>query len=372
MPSVLVNLDFNRNQALNLRFQNLASAPASPVEGQVYYHTGDKVLYWWNGTSWVAATGSGTVASVTGTAPIVSSGGANPAISLAAGGITDTHVNASAAIAYTKLAAPTAAVSFNSQRITNVADPTAAQDAATKSYVDAAANGLDWKSSVRVASTANLTIPPGGTALTVDGVTLANGDRVLLKNQTTASQNGVYVVGGVGSSVTLTRATDADQNAEVTGGLAMFVTEGTTQADTAWVLTTNDAITVGTTALTFTQFGAGATYTAGTGLSLAGNVFSLTTPVSVANGGTGAGTAAAARAALGVPGVYSTAVGDGTATSFTITHNLGTRDVHTTVYQAGSPYAEVIADVTHDTTNTCVVAFATAPTTGQYRVVVVG
>ena len=373
MPAVLVNLDLGKNQLLNARIQNLASAPSSPVAGQVYYNTSDNTLYWWNGASWIAATaGSGTVASVTGTAPIVSSGGANPAISLQAGGITDTHINASAAIAYTKIAPPASSTSWNSQRITSLADPTAAQDAATKAYVDSVAQGLDVKQSVRVATTGNLTIPPGGSSLTVDGVALANGDRVLVKAQSTGAQNGIYTVGGVGSSVTLTRATDADSNAKVTAGMFTFVEEGTIGADTAWVLTTNAPITVGTTSLTFTQFSGAGSVTAGTGITVTGNQVALTTPVAVANGGTGATDAAGARSAISAPGRYTQAIGDGSATSITVTHGLGTRDVHVAVYQAASPYAEVIADVTHDTTSAVTVSFAQAPTSGQYRVVVIG
>ncbi|HWO99763.1 MAG TPA: hypothetical protein VNL74_03965 [Methylococcus sp.] len=150
-----------------------------------------------------------------------------------------------------QMAAPAAAVSLNSQRITNLADPTAAQDAATKAYVDSVASGLDWKQSVRAATTANITL--SGTQ-TIDGVAVVAGDRVLVKNQTTASQNGVYVV----SAGAWSRASDFDANAEVTAGACMFVSEGTTNGNQTWVLTTDDPITVGTTALTFAQMSGGA------------------------------------------------------------------------------------------------------------------
>ena len=126
---------------------------------------------------------------------------------------------------------------------------------ASKAYVDAAVSGLDWKASVRVATTAAGTLATDfENGDTVDGVVLATGDRILIKNQAAGAENGIYVVAASGAPA---RATDADASAEVTAGLAVFVAEGTTNADTCWVLTTNDAITLGSTAITFTQFGTG-------------------------------------------------------------------------------------------------------------------
>lgn len=112
-------------------------------------------------------------------------------------------------------------------------------------------NGTDWKQSVRAASTANIASLSG--LLTIDGITVVAGDRVLVKDQSTGSANGIYVAAAGAWS----RATDCDANAEVTAGLSVMVTEGTTSADSQWRLTTNDAIVVGTTALTFAQIGAG-------------------------------------------------------------------------------------------------------------------
>ena len=144
---------------------------------------------------------------------------------------------------------------------------------ALKSYVDeqvqASALGLDVKQSVRVATTENITL--SGTQ-TIDGVSLSAGDRVLVKNQTTGSENGIYVVVDGGS---WTRATDADSDAEVTAGLFTFVAEGSSYADTGWVISTNDDITVGTTAITFTQFSGAGQYTAGDGLTLSGTTFAV-------------------------------------------------------------------------------------------------
>jgi hypothetical protein len=181
----------------------------------------------------------------------------------AAADVTD-FANVSAA-----LAAASASVSLNAQRLTSVADPSSAQDAATKAYVDALAQGLSIKQSVRVATTANVDL---STALengdSLDGVTLATGDRVLVKDQSTASQNGIYVVQASGAAV---RATDFDASGDVARGAFVFVQEGTTHADSGWVLTTDGAITVGTTALAFTQFSGAGQITAGAGLTKTGN-----------------------------------------------------------------------------------------------------
>lgn len=167
-----------------------------------------------------------------------------------------------------QMAAPTADVSLNSQKITNLATPTSDTDAATKAYVDAARSGLDVKQSVRVATVSNITLSG---AQTIDGVSAIAGDRVLVKNQTTGSQNGIYVV----AAGSWSRATDADTDTEVTAGMFTFVTEGTVNADTGWVLTTNDTITVGTTSLAFAQFSGAGQITAGDGLTKTGSTIDV-------------------------------------------------------------------------------------------------
>ena len=141
----------------------------------------------------------------------------------------------------------------------------------SKEYVDAVKVGLDFKDSVRVASTANVTISGPGAA--IDGVTLSSGDRVLLKNQSTASQNGIYVFNGAASA--LTRATDADSDVEVTAGMFVFVEEGTANADNGYVLSTDGTITVGSTSLTFTQFSGAGQITAGDAMSKSGNTLNV-------------------------------------------------------------------------------------------------
>ena len=167
-----------------------------------------------------------------------------------------------------QMAAPNTNLSINSNKLINVTDPTAAQDAATKSYVDnIAVNGVVWKDSVRVATTANITL--SGTQ-TIDGVSVIAGDRVLVKDQSTASQNGVYVC----ASGAWTRATDCDSSAEILN-MATFVEEGTVSADQGFVLTTNAPIVIDVTSLNYTQFTGLGQITAGLALSKTGNTLDV-------------------------------------------------------------------------------------------------
>jgi hypothetical protein len=262
-------------------------------------------------------------------------------------------------------AVATASVDLNSQKITNLATPTDATDAANKGYVDAAVVGIDWKASVRVATTAAVTL---ATAFengdTLDGVTLATGNRVLVKDQADGAENGIYTVNASGAP---TRATDADTAAEVTASFAVFVEEGTVNADSAWTLTNNGTVTIGTTALVFTQFTGLGQITAGNGLTKLANTLDV-----VAGTGIIANANDVAIDTAVVVRKYASNLGDGSATSYTITHNLGTRDVTVALYEVASPYAEVVADVEHATTNTITVKFSVAPTTDQFRVVVHG
>lgn len=172
---------------------------------------------------------------------------------------------------------PTGDLAMSDNKITGLKTPTGATDAVTKAYVDAVKTGLDVKDSVRVATTADLGTnwPNLGSSVTIDGVALATGDRVLVKNQSDASENGIYRYEQSGSADDFIRATDADENVEVTAGMFTFVEEGTANADSGWVLTTNDSITVGTTGLAFAQFSGAGQVTAGDGLSKTGNTLDV-------------------------------------------------------------------------------------------------
>ena len=170
-----------------------------------------------------------------------------------------------------QMAAPTGSVSLNSQTITNVADPVNAQDAATKGFVEATSQGLDVKDSCVAATTGNITI---STALnngdTIDGVTLSTNDRVLVKDQSTASQNGIYVVGSSPA-----RADDLAAGADA-AGMFTFVEQGTVNADNGFVCTSNKgSAVVGTNNLTYAQFSGAGQITAGDGLDKSGNTLSL-------------------------------------------------------------------------------------------------
>jgi phage-related tail fiber protein len=240
----------------------------------------------YNGTAWESV---GSVDSLAGTAPIqVSLSGGVATISIdaadgdSAGSMSSTHYNlvngATDANTASTLVKRDSSGNFTAGTIsaTSVSisgTVTNATDAATKAYVDGVASGLDVKASVRVATTANLDLSDAlENGDTVDGVTLATGDRVLVKNQSTGSQNGIYVVQASGAAV---RAADADSSAEVTPGLFTFVEEGTANGNTGWVLTTDAPITLGTTALVFSQFSGAATVTGGNGLTLTGTDLSV-------------------------------------------------------------------------------------------------
>ena len=323
----LASIDLAQNELQNARVQNLASAPGTPVIGQIYYNTTTGRFEFRGAAAWIDPTAR-----------------ANHSGSQLASTVSDfdTQVRTSR---LDQIAVPLAAVSINGQKITNLGAPTVATDAATMGYVDSVVNGTDWKQSVRVASTADVAAISG--LLTLDGITVVAGERVLLKNQTTASANGVYVA----ASGAWTRSTDADVNAEVTAGLSVMVTEGTTQADTQWRLTTNDSIVLGTTALVFAQIGAGTAYAAGSGIGIAGNIISIDTAVVVRK--------------------FAGTIGDGVATSIAVNHALGTLDVNVQVYEVATG-ATIECDVTRGTTNQVTLGFVLAPAAGALRVVVQG
>jgi phage-related tail fiber protein len=239
---------------------------------------------------------------------------------------------------------------LHNQRIANLGSPSVATDAVNKQYVDNVAQGLDWKASTRAASTGNVTLATPGA--TLDGVTLANGDRVLLKDQSTGAQNGIYTY--TDATTPLARASDAASAGQVTAGMAVTVEEGTVNGDKVFILITDGTITLGTTALAFTQLGGGGgtTYTSGTGISISGSIISVDTSV--------------------VARKVAANVGDGSSTSITVNHNLGTRDVQVQVYTNAAPYDTVLVETQRTDANNVLLVFGTAPATNAYRAVVEG
>lgn len=383
---------------------NLAN-PGSTSHLQI---TSGGVMSWDTTVYLTSATG---VSSITGTANQITASASTGAITLS----------------LPQNIATTSSPTFASITISNT--PSASTDAATKAYVDNAVIGLrDYKESVKASTTANITL---SNPQTIDGISVVAGDRVLVLNQSTASQNGIYVV----AAGAWTRSTDfaAGANTGITLGMYVYVDSGTANGQSGFVLSASSAaspevsINVGTDTITFTKFSGATLYTHSTGLRTNGTTISvgnfttsallvgagagadatilapgsqyavlvagesgvpawgsinLASSVAVgasllpiANGGTNASTAAGARTALGVPGKYAgTITGDGTTTSFTVTHNLGTQNVTWSLADNSTtritPFVEV--DIPSGG-NTLTFVFGVAPVNALvYNVTVIG
>ena len=428
----LTNLDLNSNQLINAKFEALATNPSSGnFEGRMYFNTATfTVMVYANGAwkksvhSIVSGGGAGiaealTVSESNGTVTLtLAVADADSAGLLSAAFFGDLNDATSSATA-NKLAKRDASGNIS------VATPTTDGHAATKGYVDAARQGLDVKASVRVASVAPVAI---ATALeagdVIDGVTLVAGDRVLLKDQSTASENGIYVAVASGAGAA-SRADDADTSGKVTTGMFTFVAEGTINADNGFVLTTNDAITLGTTGLTFVQFSGAGQVIAGAGLTKSGNTLDVVgtadritvnvdsvdiastyagqstittlgtiangvwganaTDIAVTSGGTGASDAITARTNLGIKSTAgaattttatlarvaaqgNTAHSSGTSTT-AVVHNFNTTDVIVQVYEVATGET-VVGDVNRTNADTVTVVLLGNHSANAFRIVV--
>jgi hypothetical protein len=430
----LTNIDLNQNQLVNATFEILGTDPSSGnFEGRLIYNsTTDTIKVYANG-AWrslphTIASGGGagiaealTVSESNGTVTLT----LNLADTDSAGLLSSTFWNALTDATSDATASKIAKRDGNGNL--KVATPTDAAHAATKGYVDAARQGLDVKQSVHAATTAPVLLASGLEAGDVidTNVTLVAGNRVLVKDQSTASENGIYVVQASGAAV---RATDANGTADtgtVSGGTFTFVEEGAVNADSGWVVSTNGTITVGTDAINWVQFSGAGSITAGDGLTKDGNTInavgttdrisvsanaidisanyvgqsSITTlgtittgvwngtDVAVTDGGTGASDAATARTNLGIK---TTAGGVTTSTSTlarvakqgcaahsagvsttTVTHNFGTTDVNVQIYEV-STGATVIGDVTRSNADALSVVLYGTISANDYTIVVVG
>ena len=380
------------------------SVATAPTVGQVLTATSGTAATWQNPAS-------GGVTSVTGTAPIVSSGGTTPVISInaattsapgslsatdktkldsVASGATanstdaslrdrSTHTNTQLASTISnfdtqvrtstlaQMATPTGPVAMGSQKFTGLANGSSASDSAAfgqiQTAIDAALVGLKWKDPVRVASTANVAVATAlVNASVIDGITLATGDRVLLKDQTAGAENGIYIVVASGAA---SRSLDANTSANIKD-MSVLVAQGTLSEGFQFKLQT-DNVTLGTTSLSFIQHGAGATVlTAGNGLTATANAFNV---------GAGTGITVAADSVAIDPTVvvrkYAATLGDGTSTSIAITHSLNNSDSIAVVRQV-SDNVVVVCDIVYTSANVVTVSFAVAPATNALRIAVFG
>lgn len=322
----LTSIDFSNLEALNFRFQNLAADPSSGVgPGSAYFDTVNNKLKVRSSTGYYDPTDRSTH---TGTQL------ANTISNFAA---------TAAAVRLDQFAVPTTVVSMNGQRLINLAPGTTGTDAVNKNQLDAVLNGTDWKESVRVATTGNIVLSG---IQNIDGLTMVAGNRVLVKDQTAASGNGIYIV----SAGAWARAADAVQGT-LTASSAVMVEEGTSWSSTQWRLTTLNPITVGTSPLNWSQIGAVVSYTNGVGISIVGTVIGIDPAVVVRK--------------------FAANIGNGSATTIQVVHSLGTKDVTYSIRQV-SDDAIVDCDVVSTDVNTVTLMFAVAPLAASLRVVIHG
>lgn len=429
----LTNINLNQNQLVNASFEVLATDPSSSnFEGRLIYNsTTDTIKVYANG-AWrslphtiVSGGGAGiaealTVSESNGTVTLTLNVADTDSAGLLPASFWNMLNDATSDATASKL------VKRDASGNAKVATPTDSAHIATKGYVDSARQGLDVKQSVRLASTANVAIANGLEAGdTIDGVVLVAGDRVLLKNQTTASENGIYVAVASGAASRSSDANGTADTGELKSGTFAFVEEGTVNFDSGFVVSTDGTITVDSTNITWTQFSGAGSFEAGDGLSKSGtqvnvNVTanrtaitadaidisanyvgqsSITTlgtittgvwnasDIAVADGGTGASDAASARTNLGIK-TTAGAVTTSTSTlarvasqnctasasgvsSTTVTHNFNTLDVSVQIVEVAGG-ATVIGDVVRANADTVTVTLLGSISTGDYRIVVTG
>lgn len=442
----LTNLDLNTNEILKGTFQKVATDPETNLfEGWMIYNTSADAIRYYDGTAWKTLIKGISSAGSHASALTVSESNGSVTLTLNLADASNAGLLSNTFYSLLNAATASPTVSTLVLRDTNgrfqAEAPNADKDVANKAYVDAARSGLDVKQSVKLTTNAALpafthdsgvlTASANG-ALTVDGTTLNGADvgiRILVKNEVNANApyNGIYTLtasGGESAPYVLTRATDADSNAEVTPGMFTFVEQGTAWSDSGWVLTTDGTINLGVTNLTFVQFSSAGQSIAGNGLTKSGNTIDVvgttdrisvsadavdiastyvgqtsittlgtigtgtweSTDVGVLHGGTGASTASGARTNLADTSdvgrttsapVLARVANQGCAASVagvsttTVTHNFGTKNVLVQVYQT-STGETVIGDTLRSTNDSVTVTLLGTISANDYYIVVTG
>ena len=429
----LTNIDLNQNQLINATFEKLGTDPSSGnLEGRLIYNTATDTINVYTAAAFVylphtivSGGGAGiaealTVSESNGTVTLTLNVADTDSAGLLPAAMWQMLTDATSDATVSKL------VKRDGNGNAKVATPTDSNHIATKGYVDAARQGLDVKQSVRVATTDPINLASDLNAGdTIDGVTLVAGDRVLVKNQSTALENGIYVATTSGAASRSSDANGTADTGELKPGTFTFVEEGTANSDKGFIVSTNGTITIDSTAIAWTQFSGAGSFTSGDGLSKDGNTINVNvtadrtaitadaidiastyvgqssittlgtittgvwngTDVAVADGGSGASDAAGARTNLGIKTSAGTATtsastlarvakqgcaasSTGVSTT-TVSHLFNTSDVLVQVYEVATG-ATVIGDVTRANADTVSVVLYGTISANDYTIVVTG